>query len=66
MLIPVNAWYNYCKIPIKGIIHIGAYTCEEQDAYNSIGIYKDRVIWLEAQTEKVEEMKNYAYNNIKI
>jgi len=58
MLIPLNDWFKFCHLPIKGIIHIGAHDCEEQQIYDSIGITNDKVIWIEAMSDKVEYLKN--------
>jgi len=42
--------YNFketlLRLNIKGIIHIGAHNCEEQDFYNSIGI--NDIFWIDA------------------
>lgn len=53
MLIPISECLPFCIKPITGILHIGAHDCEERDAYDSIGITSDKVVWLEALPEKV-------------
>lgn len=62
MLINPNEWLKFCKVPIKGIIHIGAHECEEQGYYNNIGLTKDKVIWIEAMDDKVKIYKEQGYN----
>jgi FkbM family methyltransferase len=44
-------------IPQKGILHIGAHVCEERYLYNTINFFEDRVLWIEAIQEIVEENK---------
>ena len=45
--------------PIRGIIHIGAFECEEKGGYNNILNIDDKnIIWIEAVKEKVNEIKN--------
>lgn len=44
-------------IPQKGILHIGAHLCEERYLYYTINFFEDRVLWIEAIQEIVEENK---------
>lgn len=44
-------------IPQKGILHIGAHVCEERYLYYTINFFEDRVLWIEAIQEIVEENK---------
>lgn len=44
------------QLNIKGIIHIGAHNCEEQDFYNSIGI--NDIFWIDANA-KSDNIHNY-------
>ena len=62
MLIDVDQWIKLCDKNIKGIIHIGANDCEEQCIYDSIGLDKSKVIWLEAIKEKVDQYEKLNYN----
>lgn len=57
MLIPTI--FNDFKdcIPQKGILHIGAHLCEERYLYYTINFFEDRVLWIEAIQEIVEENK---------
>lgn len=53
MLIPtIFSDYPVC-VPNKGILHIGAHTCEEKPLYNSIGINDDDILWIEANSDLV-------------
>jgi len=62
MLIPLSNCIPHCNKPIKGILHVGAHECEEQDAYTKIGIGIDKVIWIDAMSDKVEKYKHLGYN----
>lgn len=42
------------KIPIHGVLHIGAFMCEEKDEYNSFGIDDTRIVWIEGNKELYE------------
>jgi FkbM family methyltransferase len=44
-------------IPQKGILHIGAHVCEERYLYYTINFFENRVLWIEAIQEIVEENK---------
>ena len=44
--------------PIKGVIHIGAHECEERSGYfHFFNINDSHIIWIDAISEKVQEMK---------
>lgn len=65
MLIP-NIFDNYKNcIPEKGILHIGAHTCEERDLYNTININDDKVLWVEAIDELVK-LNKYTFPFVNI
>jgi FkbM family methyltransferase len=55
MLIPFEKLFNDYNIKSKGLLHCGASTGQEADAYNSKGI--EKVIWVEAIPEIYEELK---------
>ena len=60
MLIPtIFNDYPEC-IPKKGILHVGAHSCEEKELYNSIGIVDKNILWIEADINLV---KKYITNN---
>lgn len=44
------------NLNIRGIIHIGAHECEELDHYQQV-VPNSRIIWIEANPIKVQEMK---------
>lgn len=55
MLIPdVFEQAPYCR-PMKGIIHIGAHTCEEEPLYHSIGMHDDQILWIEGNRDLVHQ-----------
>lgn len=62
MLITIDECMNFVTKPITGIIHIGAHECEEQLAYDNIGISQDKVIWIEAMKDKVATYKAQGFN----
>lgn len=43
------------KIPIYGILHIGAHTCEEREEYNTHGISDEKILWIEGNQELCEK-----------
>ena len=59
---------NYLRkynIPINGVIHVGAHKCEELPHYEYANISRDKIIWVEANSNLViENLRNH--NNIKI
>ncbi len=44
-------------IQIHGALHVGAHECEEMDFYSAAGLTEKSVVWIEAITEKVQQMK---------
>lgn len=53
MLIPsIFQDFPSCR-PKQGILHVGAHTCEEEPLYNSISMYGDNVLWIEANSDLV-------------
>lgn len=57
MLITVQELKNKFNINIKGILHVGAHTCEELSAYLNIGVNNNNIYWIEALPELVEKNK---------
>lgn len=45
------------QLPITGILHVGAHECEELGLYGTLGVSPDRVLWIDAINDKVEEAK---------
>ena len=45
------------NINVKGILHVGAHTCEELSAYLQLGININNIYWIEALPELVEKNK---------
>jgi FkbM family methyltransferase len=51
------------NIKINGSLHIGAHECEELDFYAKLGV-KDKIIWIDALQNKVDEAKAKNISNI--
>ena len=67
MIIPfstVNEMLKKQGITVNGILHVGAHTCEEMDAYKSQGISEESIAWIEAQGDLVQKMKDKGVPNI--
>ena len=66
MLIDPSLMKHYVNITnVRGIIHIGANTCQELSLYtNDFNIPTDNIIWIEAIPRIVEEMKNKGIRTI--
>ena len=50
----INDLVNFFKIPIKGILHVGAHKCEELNAYLKY-VSIDKILWVEAFPDLVKE-----------
>lgn len=57
MLIKIQDIVSRHHPTINGILHIGAHECEEWADYQSVGLAKNNVIWIDALDEKVSLMK---------
>jgi FkbM family methyltransferase len=68
MLIDYNLILNELKkvnVVPSGAFHIGAHECEEMGFYNNtLNIPKDDIIWIDAISEKVNQMKEKGIPNI--
>lgn len=64
MLIP-SIFFDFpaCR-PTNGILHIGAHTCEEEPLYNSIGMYNENVLWIEANSDLVSSSQKNVMNAV--
>lgn len=62
MLIPHEDVIKNIIKQVRGIIHIGAHECEEQDFYYKLNIQKNDVLWFEALKDKVDIMKQNGFN----
>ena len=51
-------------ISVKGALHIGAHECEELPFYHKLGLSSDKVVWIDAMHEKVNEAKARNIPNI--
>ncbi len=57
MLIPLHALAQHFKMHIRGVLHIGAHECEEQQVYIRHNIDNSNIYWIEAMEDKVDKMK---------
>ena len=57
MLIPFWQLYQQYNLNISGILHIGAHECEELKDYVRFNINPLQIYWIEAQQNKVDQMK---------
>lgn len=52
-------------IKINGVLHLGAHECEEKGFYNNtLQINDDQIIWVDANKNKVEEMRQKGASNM--
>ncbi len=64
MLISFESLIEKYKISLKGILHVGAHECEEIGYYEKY-IDRDKILWVEAMSDKVDICKK-KYENINI
>ena len=65
MLITYNELICFLKnITISGVLHIGAYDCEEMPFYNQLGVDKNDIVWIDAIPSKVNEAKLRGIPNV--
>ena len=57
MLITMQELKQKFNINVRGILHVGAHTCEELSAYLQLGININNIYWIEALPELVEKNK---------
>jgi FkbM family methyltransferase len=56
MLIPLHEVIAAYNINLKGILHVGAHQCEENDAYLAEGVKQDDIFWVEANSKIAETL----------
>ena len=69
MLISFLDIYEKYNMNITGVLHVGAHKCEELNDYLKKGIPKSKIIWVEANSEKCNYIKEkdseiIIYNNL--
>ncbi len=64
MLIPLHQLMKKYNVHIKGVLHVGAHECEELNDYE-VYIPRDKILWVEAMSDKVELSKR-KYPNLLI
>ena len=58
MLIPLETLAQHFKLHLRGVLHIGAHECEEQEVYLRHNVDNSNIYWIEAKMEdKVKLMK---------
>jgi len=57
MLLPETKILPYLKDKVKGVVHIGAHTCEELPFYYKLGLKNQDILWIEANPKLVEQVK---------
>jgi FkbM family methyltransferase len=57
MIIPFDTLIRKYGINLQGILHVGAHLCEEIAFYEKY-IPRNKILWVEAIAEKVEQSKN--------
>ena len=58
MLIPFHNLKIFSSKPVRGVLHLGAHECEERAGYlNHFKLTDNEIIWIEANPQKVDEMK---------
>lgn len=60
----VQSILNQYGIFITGILHIGAHDCEELGIYHSLGVSSDRILWIDAMPNKVEQARARGIPNV--
>jgi FkbM family methyltransferase len=60
----VQAVLNKYNIVIEGVLHIGAHDCEELSVYETMGIPKSNVVWIDAIESKVSEATKRGIPNV--
>ena len=53
MLLPETKILPYLKDKVKGVVHIGAHTCEELPFYYKLGLTNQDILWIEANPKLV-------------
>lgn len=60
MLIPFDQVFIYLAMQgkhMRGVFHIGAHECEEREMYNKCEIEDPKIVWIDGNDQKVNEMK---------
>ena len=56
MLIPLHEVIASYNIKLRGVLHVGAHKCEENDAYLAEGVKQSDIFWVEANPELVKSI----------
>lgn len=52
----ITNFKNHLKIPIRGIIHVGAHHAEEKPIYSDLSV--NNIVWIDANNDYYEILKN--------
>jgi len=55
---------NQYNIHLTGVLHVGAFECEEMPIYKKLGLKEEDIIWIDALPHKVEEAKKRGIPNV--
>lgn len=62
MLIDLVFLHRKYNLDIKGILHVGAHTCEELSIYKKVGLSEDKIVWIEGNCDIVHKVKQISPN----
>lgn len=51
-------------LPITGVLHVGAHECEEMGIYEVLGVSPQKIVWIDAMPNKVEEATQRGVPNV--
>jgi FkbM family methyltransferase len=60
----LHSFLQMKNIPIRGVLHIGAHTCEEKVDYNEKGIPDENILWIEGNAELAEANRQKGIPNV--
>jgi FkbM family methyltransferase len=60
----VKSILDLMKIPVTGVFHIGAHDCEELQFYKSLDVSRDKIVWIDAIQNKVDQAKSRGIPNV--
>jgi FkbM family methyltransferase len=60
----VKSILDMMNIPVTGVFHIGAHDCEELRFYKSLDVSRDKIVWIDAIQNKVDQAKSRGIPNV--
>jgi FkbM family methyltransferase len=55
---------NRLKLPVRGILHLGAHVCDEKGDYNAEGVADSKIVWIEGNPILVDKLKEHGFQNV--